>query len=89
MSPLWHKTDVSSTSELVHGYPKPEKGNAGGERANSDITAENYSKATNLADVWIYTKGFNENIRDDIKNMRGVKDLTLAASLNSKEEKVR
>lgn len=47
----------------------------------SDITAENYSKATNLADVWIYTKGFNENIRDDIKNMRGVKDLTLAASL--------
>ena len=22
----------------------------------SDITAENYSKATNLADVWIYTK---------------------------------
>ena len=41
----------------------------------SDITAENYSKATNLADVWIYTKGFNENIRDDIKNMRDIKNL--------------
>ena len=49
----------------------------------ASISAKNYSNRTNLADQWVYTKGFNENIKDELKDIKGVRKVTLASSLQT------
>ena len=49
----------------------------------ASISAKNYSNRTNLADQWVYTKGFNENIKDKLKEIKGVRKVTLASSLQT------
>ena len=49
----------------------------------ASISAKNYSNRTNLADQWVYTKGFNENIKDELKDINGVRKVTLASSLQT------